>query len=121
MSRLLRAIALIVLSYMFLVAHVWAHAHLQSAQPADQAVVVAPAELHLHFSEGLNLPFSGIKLTGPGAQDIKLGAARLMEDGNTLMVPLPVRLAPGGYTVDWHALSVDGHKTSGSYQFSVAP
>ncbi|MCD4599315.1 copper resistance protein CopC, partial [Proteus mirabilis] len=28
-------------------------------------------------------------------------------------------LAEGNYSVDWSVVSVDGHKTKGSYQFSV--
>ncbi|MDU5691430.1 MAG: copper resistance protein CopC, partial [Citrobacter freundii] len=28
-------------------------------------------------------------------------------------------LEAGKYTVDWHVVSVDGHKTKGQYTFSV--
>jgi methionine-rich copper-binding protein CopC len=28
-------------------------------------------------------------------------------------------LPPGEYTVAWHVVSVDGHKTKGQYTFSV--
>jgi len=35
------------------------------------------------------------------------------------MVPVTGTLADGSYTVDWHALSGDGHKTHGSYTFTV--
>ncbi len=31
--------------------------------------------------------------------------------------PLP----PGTYKVTWHALSTDGHRTQGSYEFTEAP
>jgi len=34
-------------------------------------------------------------------------------------VPLKTPLAAGDYQVNWHVLSVDGHKTQGSYRFSV--
>jgi methionine-rich copper-binding protein CopC len=30
-------------------------------------------------------------------------------------------LQPGQYTVNWHATSVDTHKTEGSYNFTIAP
>ena len=36
-----------------------------------------------------------------------------------LIVPLADSLKPGTYTVDWHVVSVDGHKTKGHYTFSV--
>ena len=36
-----------------------------------------------------------------------------------MLVPLEQTLQPGNYTVDWHVVSVDGHKTRGTYTFSV--
>jgi methionine-rich copper-binding protein CopC len=39
----------------------------------------------------------------------------------TLTVPLQSALPPGAYTVKWHVLSTDGHKTEGSYSFMVKP
>jgi methionine-rich copper-binding protein CopC len=41
-------------------------------------------------------------------------------DDKELLVPLPRALTRGQYTVEWHALSNDGHTTRGSYGFSVA-
>jgi copper resistance protein C len=40
--------------------------------------------------------------------------------GNQLVIGLP-RLAPGSYRVNWHVISVDGHKTEGSFAFEVRP
>ena len=36
-----------------------------------------------------------------------------------MIVPMVAPLTPGSYTVKWHVVSVDGHKTEGSYRFSV--
>jgi methionine-rich copper-binding protein CopC len=101
----------------------FAHAHLASAEPASGATVtVAPAELDLTFSEGVNLKFTGIKLAGPGKAATALGKPSLMEGDDTmLMVPVTGTLVPGTYTVTWHALSTDGHKTTGSYSFTLKP
>jgi methionine-rich copper-binding protein CopC len=99
-----------------------AHAHLQSASPAaDGTVAVSPTELDLKFSEGLNLKFSGVTVTGPGKAVVATGAPALADGDATLVVPLPAALPAGVYTVDWHALSTDGHKTHGSYSFAVKP
>jgi methionine-rich copper-binding protein CopC len=38
-----------------------------------------------------------------------------------LVVPLAQTLTAGTYTVAWHTLSTDGHKTQGSYRFIVEP
>jgi methionine-rich copper-binding protein CopC len=99
-----------------------AHAHLKSAVPAaDGTVKTAPSELDLTFSEALNLKFSGVKVTGPNKASIKIGEGMLMNSGTTLMVPVTDKLPAGKYTVEWHALSTDGHKTNGSYSFTIAP
>ncbi|AGB74255.1 MULTISPECIES: copper homeostasis periplasmic binding protein CopC [Rhizobium] len=99
-----------------------AHAHLKSAVPAaDGTVKSAPSELDLTFSESLNVKFSGVKITGPDKATAKTGEAMLMNSGTTLMVPVADKLAPGKYTVEWHVLSTDGHKTNGSYSFTIAP
>lgn len=100
----------------------FAHAHLHAAVPADKASVkTAPTELDLTFTEGLNLKFSGVTVTGPGKAAVKTGEAMLMDGDKTLMVPITAPLPAGQYTVDWHVLSVDGHKSEGSYSFTVAP
>ncbi|MRW87502.1 copper homeostasis periplasmic binding protein CopC [Pseudoduganella sp. FT26W] len=121
MSRLVRALSLAVLANIAVAGHAWAHAHLKAAAPAEQAAVASPAGLDLTFSESVNQSFSGIRLTGPDQQEVKLEAASLADGGKTLKAPLAAKLAPGVYTVDWHVLSVDGHKTSGTYRFTVKP
>ncbi|CAN7328216.1 copper homeostasis periplasmic binding protein CopC [Phyllobacterium sp. LjRoot231] len=97
-----------------------AHAHLKSAVPAVNGVVSTPSELDLTFSEGLNLKFSGVKVSRPDKAAVPTGDARLKTgDDTTLIVPVTGNLEPGVYTVDWRALSSDGHKTKGSYTFTV--
>jgi methionine-rich copper-binding protein CopC len=101
---------------------VFAHAHLKSAEPApDSIVTVAPTELDLTFTEDLNLKFSGIKVIGPEEAVVKTGDGTLKNDNTTLIVPVTDKLAAGKYTVEWHALSADGHKSKGKYQFTVKP
>ena len=100
----------------------FAHAHLKSAVPAaDSTVKQAPSELDLTFTEGLNLKFSGMKVTGPEKMAVKTGETMLMNGDTTLMVPVTDKLTAGKYTVEWHALSADGHKTEGTYTFTIAP
>ncbi|MBS6738667.1 MULTISPECIES: CopC domain-containing protein YobA [Enterobacteriaceae] len=100
---------------------VFAHAHLKNQYPAANAeVTAAPQALTLNFSEGIEPKFSGVTLTGAQQQSIKTGAVKRNEQDKTQMiVPLAQALQPGNYTVDWHVVSVDGHKTHGTYTFSV--
>ena len=99
----------------------FAHAHLKSATPAvDGKVATPPKELDLHFTEGLNLSFTGVGLAGPSGTQIAVGKPRLKSgDDQTLIVPLPEALKPGKYNVSWQALSKDGHKSKGTYHFTV--
>lgn len=100
----------------------YAHAHLEAAIPAVSGTVkAAPTELDLKFSEELNLKFTGVKVTGPDKKKVKTENAMLMGGDKTFMVNVPEGLANGTYHVDWHALSQDGHKTHGSYEFTVKP
>jgi methionine-rich copper-binding protein CopC len=99
-----------------------AHAHLKTSTPAaDSTVKQAPSVLDLSFTESLNLKFSGATVTGPEKKTIKTGSAALAEGDKTLTIPVSDQLAPGKYTVKWRVLSNDGHKTNGSYSFTVAP
>ena len=100
---------------------VFAHAHLKHQYPAAGANVdAAPQALTLNFSEGIEPKFSGVKITGAKQQDVKTGPVKRNENDKTqLIVPLEQALTPGEYTVDWHVVSVDGHKTTGNYHFSV--
>jgi copper resistance protein C len=123
MSRLIRIFAVATVLNAGLLGQVLAHAHLESAVPAENAIVkVSPVEIDLTFSEGLNLKFSGATITGPGKATISTGQAKLsINDHKTLVIPLSAPLASGEYTVNWTALSTDGHKTKGSYTFTVKP
>lgn len=99
----------------------FAHAHLQQPLPAAGSEVEAsPQALTLNFSEGIETQFSGVTLTGPQHKTITLGKP-VRSDSNKAQLTVPVEqaLTPGEYTVDWHVVSVDGHKTKGQYTFTV--
>jgi methionine-rich copper-binding protein CopC len=98
-----------------------AHAHLETSIPAPNSLVVSPSEFELKFSEELNLKFTGIKLAGPHASAVKLGEPVLTDGDKTLVVPISGTVPAGTYIVNWHALSQDGHKTQGTFNFIVRP
>ncbi|WP_338319465.1 CopC domain-containing protein YobA [Klebsiella aerogenes] len=116
--------AAVFLSAMLTTASVFAHAHLQQQIPAaDSTVSVSPQALTLTFSEGVELSFSGVTLSGPQNKPVATGKLARSDgnDGNKAQLTLPLNepLAAGEYTVEWHVVSVDGHKTKGQYHFSV--
>lgn len=121
MTKFFRLAGVAAASLLAITGQAFAHAHLATSVPADKSAVAAPSELDLTFTEALNLKFSGISVTGPDKQAVKLGTGALMDGDKMLMVPVNGTLTPGTYTVEWHALSVDGHKTNGTYAFTVKP
>ncbi len=101
---------------------VWAHAHLVNAIPAVGATVTGVDTLRLNFSEGIEIKFSKVEVMGADAAPIALAAVALdPADDKAVVISLPGRLAAGTYTVHWTVVSVDTHRTQGTYTFTIAP
>jgi methionine-rich copper-binding protein CopC len=100
----------------------WAHAHLTQAVPeAGSMVAVAPVAVALAFSERLEPRFSQVTVTDAAGASVVDGPMHGDPgDAERLRVPLR-KLGPGTYTVHWRAVSVDTHRTQGTYRFTVAP
>ncbi|WP_411389184.1 copper homeostasis periplasmic binding protein CopC [Pseudomonas sp. MPB23] len=97
----------------------FAHAHLKSELPAADATVSAPKELRLVFSEGVEAQFTQVKVSnGTAAVAIK-SIVTAPGDKKTLIVTPEKPLTAGTYKVEWHAVSVDTHKSDGAYGFTV--
>jgi copper resistance protein C len=113
------ALAVLILAAPGLAAPASAHARLVQAVPAvDGMAMPPPTELRLTFSEAVELSFTKVRVTGPDNKPVATGKPSLdPKDRATLVVPLAAPLGNGVYTVDWQALSADGHKTKGSYRF----
>ncbi|SON56717.1 Copper resistance protein C precursor [Hartmannibacter diazotrophicus] len=99
----------------------FAHARLESAVPAANATVsAAPTVLALDFSEAIEPSLSGAKVTDSGNHAIATGTPSVA-DGNDkeLLVPIIGTLSRGSVHVAWHALALDGHETTGTFQFTI--
>lgn len=99
-----------------------AHAHLDHAQPAVGAKLTqAPPEVSLWFTEAIEPKFSSIVVRdakGTAVQDGKVEGAA----DNTAELKIKLKaLKAGTYKVTWKVLSVDTHRTQGSFSFTVAP
>jgi copper resistance protein C len=97
-----------------------AHAFLDHAAPPVRATVAAsPTTLPLFFREPIEPLFSGVELATAAGRRITTGAAAIdPRNPAALMLTLPP-LMPGRYRVTWHVVSVDTHRSEGSYEFSV--
>ncbi|GLU38899.1 MULTISPECIES: copper homeostasis periplasmic binding protein CopC [Pseudomonas] len=101
---------------------VFAHAHLKSETPAADSTAAPPKELRLTFSEGVEAKFTKVTVTAADGKAVKVtGIATTEGDAKVLVVTFDQPLPAGEYKVEWHAVSVDTHKSNGSYAFKVAP
>ncbi len=99
-----------------------AHAFLDHAVPAvGSTVATAPTQVLLFFTQELEPAFSGATIASANGQPVTSGPAVFDPRNKMEMVLNPPRLPPGHYTVSWHALSVDTHRTEGSFGFDVQP
>lgn len=98
-----------------------AHAMLGRASPAPGSTVKpAPNEVVLSFSEKLEPRFSGIEVRDAKGASVQAGKAHGGGSAAELRVALKP-LPPGTYKVIWRVLSVDTHRTNGSFTFRVGP
>ncbi len=99
----------------------FAHAFLDGAIPrVGSEIPVAPAEVVLHFTQGVEPDFSKIEVQDSAGASVTTGAPHAAGDPTRFAVPLR-KLPAGDYTVIWHVTSVDTHKTQGKFHFSVKP
>ena len=102
-----------------LAGHAFAHAHPKNMVPAADASVAAPTEVSMSFSESLEAAFSSLTVLDATGHAVASSKMQLDDATHTTMhMSLPA-LAPGVYTVKWVAVARDGHRTSGSYSFTV--
>lgn len=100
-----------------------------SSPPSDKAVDSSPqghAEaalkaITLDFSERVVAKFSGAVVEDGDGRKVATGPATTdAADPKRLVVPLASPLAPGRYSVEWHAVSDDTHRVKGRYFFTIA-
>ena len=120
MKRIIAPIAL--LAAVFPAVPAFAHAFLDHAVPAVGATVsAAPKEVQLFYTQQLEPAFSDATLAAADGQAIATAAATVdPQNPRELVLKLPP-LAPGHYKVSWHVLSVDTHRTEGSFGFDIQP
>ncbi|NNM58996.1 MAG: copper homeostasis periplasmic binding protein CopC [Legionellales bacterium] len=111
---------LLLLSFFF-TQTIFAHAKLAGENPSANAILLAsPDKLALTFSEAIELNFSQFTLIDAQKKPMAITKPALdATTPNQVNIPLAQPLKAGIYTVQWRVLSVDGHKTTGSYNFTV--
>ena len=114
------------LSLVIAAAPAFAHPTVVSGTPAAGSTVAAPAKISLQMSEPLVPKLSGATLTMTGMPGMANHAAMPMAvknsvdpDGKTLILMPTKKLPVGHYRVDWHGVSSDNHRITGTHEFDV--
>lgn len=116
-SRPVRATALAVAATLAGAGAAAAHAHLVTSSPAANAAGPAPATIELKLSEAPLAKFSRVQVTTSGhIVPVKTVASA---DKDMLVVAPRAPLKPGAYSVKWHAVTADTHRSQGAFTFTV--
>jgi methionine-rich copper-binding protein CopC len=94
-----------------------AHGELSSSAPGHEAVVTAPEQLVLNFSDDVRL--LRLALVHGASHNIDFGFSPTTVAQRTFSHDLP-ELMIGAHTVNWTIVGSDGHTVSGTFNFSVS-
>jgi copper resistance protein C len=122
MQRFLKLLLAAALAAPLSATAVFAHAFLDHAVPGVGMTVSGPVrEIRIWYTQGVVTAFSAVTVTSSTGGAIP--ASRPVNDPSDqqiVIVRLGRALGPGTYTVNWRALSVDTHTTTGSFHFTVS-
>ena len=116
------AIALALAAALGLATPAYAHASLDTSDPAAGAVLDAsPAAIMLRFTEAVGITDDALRLFDADGDAVVIGRpGRLAGSSSSLTAAVPT-LADGLYVVAWRAVSADSHPVSGAFTFTVGP
>ena len=98
----------------------FAHAHLEQSTPAADSTVSNVKELRLVFTEGVEQAFTKVVLTHDQAP-VAVSSIKTEPVNKKILIVTPAQPLPAGtYNVKWNAVSVDTHKSTGDYSFTVS-
>lgn len=96
-----------------------AHTHLAKSTPAKgEQLTTAPATVDLWFSGKVAAEWSTIEVRDPSGNRVDKKQVTTGDDSKHLKVDLEP-LSAGTYAVQWNAISGDGHRVKGSFDFVV--
>ena len=97
-----------------------AHAKVVSSNPAANAVIAAPRQISVTFSEKIVPAFSKMEVTMPSMNMGVPVKTSFSADGKTITATPQAKLASGVYLIKWSAAAADdGHHTAGTIPFKI--
>lgn len=111
---------LAVILFFSIQSHAWAHAFLDHADPkVGSTVTNSPTEVKIWFTQNLEPVFSSIEVQDAQGHKVDKKNAHLDDKDKSLFILSLPPLQDGTYTVIWHAVSVDTHRTQGRFEFTI--
>jgi methionine-rich copper-binding protein CopC len=97
-----------------------AHVYILECNPDQDAVLETPPEkITITFVGSVEPFFSKIEVFDSEGNRVSEKKAEFSEDDTVMEVALKKELDTGEYTVKWACMSLDGHKQTGEYTFTV--
>ncbi len=119
-KELLPHLLLLVVTVLLLPRAALAHAFPEAEEPKVGSTVTSPPQqVSMRFDAPIEALFSRLDVLDSSGQSKDEGTPQVNADTRTLAVHLKP-LTPGDYTVKWSVVAKDGHRTEGSYTFTVA-
>ena len=98
----------------------WGHAFPErSDPPAGATLAVAPALVRIWFDAALEPAFSSLRVQTARGQPIPHEEGQVDASNVALLTVRLPPLASGTYRVLWSVVARDGHRTEGTYTFTV--
>ena len=114
------AISLAMLSLLFQVNSVLAHATLVKSDPPRRASLSSsPKQIQLWFNEKIEGSYASVTVLDSNKKSITENNPEVvLDDPKSVVLNIP-QMEPGRYTVQYRVMSVDGHVIESSFDFSV--
>ena len=109
---------LLLLTLLLPIPSAFAHTHPMAMMPAADSTGSSPTAVMMHFTGAVEPKFSLITVTDATGHVVNKEASVVGVDAKSITLAMPT-LAPGVYTVNWVAVSVDSHRSQGEYKFTV--
>ena len=111
------ATRLTIIALLFTATTTWAHAFLDHADPkVGSTLHEPPAQVTVWMTENLEPAFSQLQVFNANGTEVDNKDNKV--NANTMTVSLP-KLVSGTYRVSWQVVSVDTHRTSGTFEFTI--
>ncbi|MEW6109700.1 MAG: copper resistance protein CopC [Nitrospirota bacterium] len=115
----MRKLAVSVLFLLIVPAFAYSHVHMLECDPAQDAIVSkSPEKIRIAFAGSVESAFSRIEVFDGSGEKVSK-KTEFYENDTVMEAVIADKLKSGKFTVKWICMSLDGHKQSGSYTFTV--